>query len=157
MISSRSPASSATKGPVYTLGASDNAPEDFLQLLKEFGVEAVVDVRRFPASRFPHFDGKALEDLLRHSHLTYVNLGEELGSYRPGGYESHMLTVEFKRGMEQLERIASEKPTAIMCAERLPWKCHRRFIAFELMERGWRVVHIIDDKRPWRFRGAARV
>lgn len=147
-------ATSGSKGPIYTLGTSNNSAEEFLQLLNEYGVEAVVDVRRFPASRFPHFVGEALAQLVRQAGLGYVYLGAELGGYRSGGYDAYMLTEEFQRGIEQLEQLAGEKSVAVVCAERLPWKCHRRFIGFALMERGWQVINIIDPKRTWRFRGS---
>ncbi|MFH1487033.1 MAG: DUF488 domain-containing protein [Chloroflexota bacterium] len=128
---------SQSKGPIYTLGTSDNSPEEFVKLLREYGVEVEADVRRFPSSRFPHFHREALAEMVRQAGLDYVYLGGELGGCRSGGYEGYMLSAEFQRGIEQLEQMAGEKTVAVVCAERLPWKCHRRFIGFELMERGW--------------------
>ena len=70
--------------------------------------------------------------------------GEKLGGFRRGGYQDFTATSEFRSGLYKLEEIARERSTAIICAERFPWRCHRRFIALELEKRGWRVSHIID-------------
>ncbi len=60
-----------------------------------------------------------------------------------------MESPEFRRGVEELERLAEEASTVIICAELFPWKCHRRHISAALEERGWKVVHILDDQRDW--------
>lgn len=134
---------------VYTLGTSNRTPDEFVGLIKNLGIETVVDVRRFPTSRFPHFVKEELARLLQEAEVGYVYLGEELGGYRRGKYQSHIHSEAFKKGLEQLEEAARERKTAILCAERLPWRCHRRFIGFELQQRGWRVNHVIDEKRSW--------
>ena len=126
---------------------------DFLGLLKHMGIEAVVDVRRFPTSRFEYFRKDELARLLPGAGIDYSYLGSELGGYRRGGYQAFLSTEDFKRGVEKLEGVARERKTAILCAERFPWRCHRRFISIELEKRGWRVVHIIDEKRSWVSRG----
>ena len=129
---------------VYTLGTSTRSPEEFTELLSSHGVEVVIDVRRFPFSRFEHFHRDRLERLLSEEGIEYVYMGEELGGYRRGGYQSFTTACEFLSGLKELEEIAQKRSTAIICAERFPWRCHRRFIARELEKRGWRVSHIID-------------
>ena len=134
---------------IYTLGSSTRTKEEFLRLLQHFGIRKVADVRRFPTSRFQHFQQENLREVLWEVGVDYVHLGKELGGYRSGGYQSHLASSSFREGLERLEREARTKPTAILCAERFPWKCHRRFIGVELARRGWRVVHIIDEERTW--------
>ncbi len=133
---------------IYTVGHSNLPLEGFLELLEAWGIEAVADVRRFPTSRkHPHFSRENLEPALRGAGIEYVFLGEELGGYRPGGYEAHMATPEFRQGLGKLEGLARAKRTAIMCAERDPRGCHRRFIAEALLKRGFRVIHILGKDK----------
>lgn len=139
---------------MYTLGTSTWLPEEFIGLLKKHGIEAVVDVRRFPSSRFEHFCGGNLARLLDEAGIEYISMGQELGGYRKGGYGAFSDTSEFQDGVSKLEETARRKTVAIVCAERLPWRCHRRFIGFELEKRGWQVVHIIDEKRYWQPRAS---
>jgi len=134
---------------VYTLGTSTRSGEEFIELLTSHGVEVVVDVRRFPSSRFEHFGREKLAGLLSEAGIYYVYMGEELGGYRRGGYQSFTTTSEFQMGLKKLEKVARERRTAIVCAERFPWRCHRRFIALELQRLGWQVNHIIDQEREW--------
>lgn len=135
---------------VYSLGTSTRSLQEFLDILQLKGITQVCDVRSFPTStRFPHFSSRPLAASLREAGIAYFWLGEALGGYRKSGYESHMRTPEFMEGLEELERLASRAPTTFICAELLPWKCHRRFIGSALRDRGWRVTHIIDAAREW--------
>jgi uncharacterized protein (DUF488 family) len=130
---------------IFTLGTSNRSLEEFVHLLRINGIEMVVDVRSFPTSRFPHFRKETLSQSLGEAGLGYSCLGKELGGYRKGGYEAYMQTRDFLRGMELLERMATRCRCALLCAERLPQRCHRRFIGRSLEERGWKIVHIIDE------------
>lgn len=132
---------------LYTIGTDKREIFDFLRLLKEYEIEKLIDVRRFPTSKFDHFKSENLKGFLAHQGVEYVGLGDLLGGYRKGGYEQYMKSEDFKRGVDLLEREASERRTALVCAEIVPWRCHRRFIAHEMMEKGWKVIHIIDHKR----------
>jgi len=134
---------------IYTLGTGTRSLEEFVSLLKQFEVEAVIDVRRFPGSRFAHFVRDNLARTLPDEGVEYYHLGDALGGYRKGGYEAFVASEGFRHGLENLERIAGERISAVVCAERLPWRCHRRFIGSELQRRGWRVIHVIDDRRTW--------
>ena len=117
---------------VYTLGTSTRTMEEFLGLLALRGIARICDVRSFPTSRrYPHFSREAFATSLKEAGYDYRWVGESLGGYRKGGYE------------------AGEVPTAVVCAELLPWRCHRRHIAAALQQRGWRVVHVIDAEREW--------
>jgi uncharacterized protein (DUF488 family) len=134
---------------IYTLGTSNRTLEEFVGLLHSHGIEMVVDVRSFPTSKFPHYKREALNQTLAEKGLGYFFLGKELGGYRQGGYEAYTQTVHYLVGMELLERMASRCRCAVVCAEKLPRRCHRRFIGRSLQERGWKVVHIIDPNRTW--------
>ena len=132
---------------IHTLGTSNRSPEEFIGLLRAYGIEMVADVRSRPASRFPQFRREVLAQSLGEAGVGYAYLGKELGGYRQGGYEAYTQTYAYLQGMERLERLASRCRCAILCAERLPERCHRRFIAKSLEERGWKVVHIIEENR----------
>lgn len=134
---------------IFTLGHSTRSFEEFLLLLKQFEINILVDVRRFPTSKLEHFKKEKLEALLRQEGIKYVYLGRELGGYRKGGYKKYVETKEFIEGIKKLEKIAKGEKTAIMCAERFPWRCHRKYISIALEERGWRVINILDSERIW--------
>ncbi len=134
---------------IYTVGTSDRTSEEFLTLLGSLGVEAVVDVRRFPTSRFSYFKRDELSRLLEGKGFRYIYLGQELGGYRSQGYRAYLGTEGFRKGLMRVEELARTNIVVILCAERLPWRCHRRFIGRELERDGFRVEHIIDERRRW--------
>lgn len=137
------------KKVIYTIGSSTRSIEEFISLLQTYKIEVLIDTRRFPTSSFPHFKKENLQKVISESGITYIYLGKELGGFRPGGYKEYIHTTMFKKGLTTLEEIAKDKVIAIMCAERLPWRCHRRFIGKELEARNWKVLHIIDHKHIW--------
>ncbi|MDR7482669.1 MAG: DUF488 domain-containing protein [Armatimonadota bacterium] len=135
---------------VFTLGTSTRTSEEFVACCRAFGITRVVDVRRFPTShKYPQFVREAFATFLRDAQIDYAHLGPTLGGYRTGGYETYMATAAFREGLAELERLARAAPTAVVCSERLPWRCHRRFIARALEARGWRVVHVIEPDPVW--------
>jgi len=134
---------------VYTLGTSIRSEEDFIEILFGYDIKALVDVRSFPKSKMPIFTRENLENLLKREGISYIFLGKELGGFRKGGYEAYTTTEEFRKGVDVLEDIASKGTSVIVCAERFPWKCHRRWISRELHRRGWQVEHIIDKGKVW--------
>lgn len=126
-------------------------------MLKSHGIEVVADVRRFPGSRrHPHFAREQLERFLSAHALAYhslpalggrrspkrdsVNTGWRVDGFR--GYADYMETTEFKAAFEELHGLASQRRTAVMCAESLWWQCHRRLIADAFLARGDSVMHI---------------
>ena len=144
---------------VWTIGHSTRSTEDFLATLAAHEIEAVVDVRRFPGSRrLPHFGAEALEASLRAGGVSYVWIGALGGRRRadPGspndswendafrGYADHTGTEEFAHGLLELLMVASGLHTAVMCAELLWWRCHRRIISDVLVSIGYEVRHIRD-------------
>ncbi len=155
------------RGTVFTVGHSSRALEEFIALLRAHGVEQVVDVRRFPASRrHPHFNGPALAAALAAVGMGYRHLPELGGRRAPRpdsihtawkdagfrGYADHMETPAFEAALEAVVREAVQVQIALMCAEALPWRCHRRLIADALLVRGIPVEHILDFRRRERHR-----
>jgi uncharacterized protein (DUF488 family) len=106
-------------------------------------------VRRVPRSKYTIFSRQNLERLLRSEGIGYHYLGDELGGLRKGGYTAYIITDEFMRGIDTLESIAEHDLSVVICAERFPWKCHRKWISRELHKRGWLVEHIIDKGKVW--------
>jgi uncharacterized protein (DUF488 family) len=147
---------------IFTIGHSTHELKQFGALLRAHRVECVVDVRRYPRSRrMPHFSGDALEESLPADGLGYVHL-VELGGRRQAlksspntgwttsgfrGYADHMSSPAFEAGLERVEAIARKSVSALMCAEALWWRCHRRLVSDALVARGWRVTHIGADGR----------
>ena len=135
---------------IWSSGSSTRPLGELVALLERYGVTTLADVRMFPYSRrFPHFSKSSLEATMPLKSLRYVYLGKELGGFRRGGFGAYTQTAEFARGIEALEAAARDMRTAFMCCERLPSKCHRRFIASALERRGWSVIHIIEKDVTW--------
>ena len=134
---------------IYTLGTSTRSISDFLALFGEHEIRVGVDVRSFPTSRFPQFKKEFLQKSLESQGIQYVYLGKELGGFRKGGYVPYMATESFKNGVKTLEEIGRNGRAAFFCSERFPWKCHRRWISWQLIQRGWNVIHIIEKGKVW--------
>jgi uncharacterized protein (DUF488 family) len=147
---------------LLTVGHSTHALADFLALLRGAGVQLVADVRRAPGSRrHPHFAASALAASLAQAGVGYehlpdlggrrspaadsINDGWQVAAFR--GYADHLRTSEFAAGRERLAALAAERRTAIMCAEALPWRCHRRLIADVFVLDGWRVLDLLSSGR----------
>lgn len=131
----------ATK--IFTIGHGALQLEEFLQRLQAHHIYALADVRRFPASkRHPHFSRAALHGSLGKYEIAYHWLGEKLGGYRTGGYETYVATATFRDGCKELLQLAQQQPTAFMCAELDYRACHRRFIAEYLQSQGGEIWHI---------------
>ncbi|HDJ66696.1 MAG TPA: DUF488 family protein [Nitrososphaeria archaeon] len=149
---------------VFTIGHSNRSLEDFLSLLNEKGIEALYDVRSFPTSKFvPHFSRDALSSALEAIGITYI-WDRRLGGYRKFGrdvedlgiakcfksqgfraYATYLTTNPLaKEAASKLASICSKRVTAIMCKERIPWRCHRKILADYLIAKGFKVIHLID-------------
>jgi len=128
---------------IFTIGHGALQLEEFLQRLQAHHILALADVRRFPASkRHPHFSRAALIGSLNKCEINFHWLGEKLGGYRTGGYETYAATGVFREGCKDLLQLAQQQPTAFMCAELDYRACHRRFIAEYLQQQGVEIWHI---------------
>jgi uncharacterized protein (DUF488 family) len=153
------PPNFSPKLTVLTIGHSTRSIEEFLSILEAHGVERLVDVRSIPKSRrVPHFNSDSLTTSLeekgidylhlkslgglRHAKKDSVNTGWRNASFR--GYADYMATDEFRASLERLLQLTSEKRTAIMCAEAVPWRCHRSLIGDALLARGVQVEDILS-------------
>ena len=164
----------AARGVVYTVGHSTRSFEELVELLRAHGVERLVDVRTIPRSRRnPQFNrdtlGQALRNRriayrhmpglggLRRTHADSINKGWRNTSFR--GYADYMQTEDFEEALERLIGLAEDKATAIMCAEAVPWRCHRSLIADALIVRGYEVRDIMSEKsaKPRKLNPMARV
>ena len=143
---------------LWTVGHSTRSIDELIDLLRAYAIALLVDVRRYPASRrHPQFNEAALAESLkargiayqhlpelggrRSAHPNSVNLGWRSAGFR--GYADYMQTDEFWRALEELMAHGKKGPAAIMCAEAVPWRCHRSLIADALVSRGWTVRHIL--------------
>ena len=134
---------------LYTVGTDLRSVEDFMEIIHAYEIRAVLDVRSYPRSKLPHFIGGTLAGLLASNGIAYHFLGKELGGLRKGGYTAYIVTDGFREGIRAIEAIARETLSVIICAERFPWKCHRKWISLELQKQGWEIRHIIDKGNVW--------
>jgi uncharacterized protein (DUF488 family) len=152
---------------IYTVGHGARSFDELTEVLRSVDVQKVIDVRRFPGSRrHPHFARGALEQSLPSVGIDYEWWGEELGGRREEGagstrhpawrnksfqsYADHMDTMVFREALDRLEQESATTTPALMCAETLWWRCHRRLISDALVLRGNEVVHLISavERRP---------
>ncbi len=145
---------------LFTIGYSNRSLDSLLDLLHNYGIKQLIDVRSTPnSSDFSIFNSNSLGPTLEEEGIAYAWLGRELGGLRRGkpqsphqalavdgfrAYADHMSSPLFEDGISRLMSIASQTPTAIMCAEREPCQCHRSLIADYLLLNNWRIVHLFD-------------
>ena len=150
------------KARVLAIGHSTRPLEELIALLRSCGVATLADVRTIPRSRRnPQFTREALDRALPAAGIRYVHL-PRLGGLRHArrdspntgwrnagfrGYADHMQTGEFEEGLVELRTLARDGPVAIMCAESVPWRCHRSLLADALFARGVLVQHIVGKGR----------
>jgi len=144
---------------IYTIGHSNHPIETFLSMLAAQGIRLVIDVRTLPGSRHnPQYNKEALSGSLqehgiryhhlpglgglRHAKKDSLNKGWKNAGFR--GYADYLQTEGFAAALAELLELAPQQPTAILCAEAVPWRCHRSLIADALTVRGVRVLHIMS-------------
>jgi len=158
-----SPAAKKKKFTIFTIGHSTRPLDEFIELLRANDVQRVIDIRTIPRSRHnPQFNRDTLGPALRKSGIAYVhlrklgglrhakrdsvNLGWHNTSFR--GFADYMGTPEFATGLARAIKLAEAKPSALMCAEAVPWRCHRSLVADALMVRGIQVQDIVSASLP---------
>ena len=144
---------------IFTIGHSTRSIDEFVELLRAHGIKGIVDIRSIPRSRHnPQFNADDLKQSLQREHMSYehikelgglrrakkdsINLGWRNASFR--GFADYMATQDFSEGLAALTKIATARETAIMCAEAVPWRCHRSLIADALTNKGWMVRDIMS-------------
>jgi uncharacterized protein (DUF488 family) len=148
-----------TAATIWTVGHSTRSWDEFLDLLREHEIGLLVDVRHYPGSaRAPWTDQTVLGAHLREARLSYEHL-VDLGGYRKPrpdsrntrwrntgfrGYADYMETETFRTALNRLIAMAKDRRTAIMCAEAVPWRCHRGVLSDALVVRRVRVIHILS-------------
>jgi hypothetical protein len=145
---------------LFTIGHSTRSIDEFISILRAHDIEQVVDVRRFPGSRrVPQFNRDSLAESLHAQGIEYAHLPSAGGMRKPRldspnvawrnasfrGYADHMATDEFRSSLENLIELARTKRTAIMCAEAVPWRCHRSLLSDALIVRGVEVEDIMSE------------
>ncbi len=144
---------------IYTIGHSTRSLEEFTGLLKVNGVQQVADIRTVPRSRFnPQYNADTLPGELAHSGLKYLHLAGLGGLRHPlptstntawqnpsfRGFADYMQTDAFRVNLESLIKLAANEVTCLMCAEAVPWRCHRNLVSDALTVRGVEVRHILS-------------
>jgi uncharacterized protein (DUF488 family) len=147
---------------IWTIGHSTRQIGEFTDLLRAHEIRLLVDVRTIPRSRHnPQFNTDTLAQSLREAELQYRHLPELGGLRKPKkdsfndgwrnasfrGYADYMQTDKFQRALEELMAYGTDTRTVIMCAEAVPWRCHRSLIADTLVSRGWEVRHIMSPEK----------
>lgn len=147
---------------LYTIGHSTKPLDEFVELLKIYRIELLGDIRTVPRSRRnPQFNKETFPAELKREGIDYIhlqglgglrkaakdslNMGWENASFR--GYADYMQTAEFLENLAELIELAQKQRMAIMCAEALPWRCHRSLVADMLAVRGFQVEHIMSKNR----------
>ena len=160
---------------IHTIGHGARDLETFIALLEGAAIARLVDVRTAPGSRkHPQFGRDALAAALEERGIRYDWQGRELGGFRRAradsrhgalrsqgfrGYADHMETEEVRRARDRLIETSERTPTAVMCAESVWWRCHRRMLADALTASGCEVIHLMDwgRREPHRLTSAARI
>jgi uncharacterized protein (DUF488 family) len=148
--------------PIYTIGHSTRTIEEFALILKAYGIEQLIDIRTIPKSRRnPQFNRESLPESLGHAAIKYHHI-PGLGGLRHArpdssntawrnasfrGYADYMQTQGFRENLEHLIELAAQERTAIMCAEAVPWRCHRSLVADALLARGAEVIEIFSETK----------
>ena len=148
---------------IFTIGHSTRRLDEFFELLRTNGVKRVIDIRTIPRSRHnPQFSCDTLGPALHKSGIAYVhlkklgglrhakqdsaNLGWHNASFR--GFADYMETPEFAAGLARAIKLAEAKPSALMCAEAVPWRCHRSLVGDALVVRGIQILDIVSASPP---------
>jgi len=152
---------------IFTIGHSTHPINEFIGLLQTHHIKEIADVRSIPKSRHnPQFNSDKLKKSLQSVHIKYknfkrlgglrhakkksINLGWQNTSFR--GFADYMASPEFNKGLEMLMKNARLRPTAIMCAEAVPWRCHRSLIADALTKKGWLVKDVMSRAKASKHR-----
>lgn len=150
---------------IYTIGHSTHTLEEFVSLLKHYGIELLVDVRSYPGSNYvPQFNKENMEEWLVENKIEYIHMkdlggrrnkikgmdmslidGWEKSAFR--NYAGYSLTEEYDQAIEKLILLARKSRVCYMCSEAVPWRCHRLIISNTLVSKAINVYHIITESK----------
>ena len=154
---------------IYTIGHGNKSLDEFVSMLESYRIETLADIRSYPRSkRNPHFNAHALEASLSEKDITYKWV-KALGGFRKEGlgtasphhglksegfrnYADYMMTSPFKENINEVVRLARHGRTCLMCAETIPFRCHRNLVSDHLSARGIEVIHIISLEKTEKHR-----
>ncbi len=130
---------------VFTLGTSNRKIEEFLKILKKHKINLIIDVRRYPKSKFEFFNKESLEKILKDEGIGYLHV-KELGGFKAENwrelFEGYVKSDVFKDALERVIEMAKEKRICLICAERDFRRCHREYIAKEIEKKLFQVIHL---------------
>lgn len=150
---------------IYTIGHSTHSKEEFLSILQTYEIDLLVDVRAYPGSRYlPHFNQENMRVWLPQSNIEYLHLSDLGGRRRKNisideslvagwrhisfrNYAAYALSSKYQQALHTLMQLAIDKRVCYMCAESVPWRCHRSIISNNLTLNGWQVHHIISESK----------
>jgi len=149
------------KQKIYTIGHSTRSIEEFASILQKYKIRQLVDIRTIPKSRRnPQYGQENLEESLAEAGIKYIQM-KDLGGLRPAvketknagwknqsfrNYADYMQSADFAEAVEELKNISHNAKTVMMCAEAVPWRCHRRLVGDALLIREVEVIDIFDEK-----------
>lgn len=160
---------------ILTIGHSTHPIDEFIAMLRAHSVQHLVDVRTVPKSRHnPQFERHALDNSLNEADIRYTWMGDTLGGFRRPvpdsinqawrnlnfrGYADYMQTPQFAEALRKLQQVAEQNTTTIMCAEAVPWRCHRSLIADSMLAHNWTVLEITSptNAKPRKLPDWARI
>lgn len=150
---------------IYTIGHSTHSQEEFISILKAYDIEVLVDIRSYPGSNYvPHFNKENMEEWIPENDIKYIHM-KELGGRRKAikdideslidgwtqkafrNYAGYSLTEEYAGAIDKLIGIADKSRVCYMCAESVPWRCHRLIVSNTLVAKGINVYHIMSESK----------
>lgn len=150
---------------IYTIGHSTHSQEEFIDLLKTYEIDVLVDIRSYPGSRHvPQFNKENMEKWIPEAEIQYIHL-KELGGRRKNNkeidetlvngwnqiafknYAGYSLSSEYQEGIKELMDLAKRQKVCYMCSEAVPWRCHRLIVSNTLVIKGFEVFHIMSKTK----------
>ena len=150
---------------IYTIGHSTHSEEEFIYILKAYRIETLIDIRSYPGSKYvPQFNKENMELWIPENEIKYIHMSklggrrgkikevdeELISGWRQEAfkkYAAYTLTEEYKEGIKELIAIAENERVCYMCAESLPWRCHRLLVSNTLVSMGFNVYHIMSETK----------
>ena len=131
---------------IYTLGTGFRSEAGFINTVKTYFVKAVIDLRSRPYSRYSQFNRDRMKKYLEKNGILYIYMGDILGGLVEEGFDAYRAGEVYQKSLTPLEETALSQLSVIICSEYSPFSCHRLKIAEDLEKRGWKALHILNEK-----------